>query len=117
VTRALLALVLLFAQQGKPIPPTGVPLPEADRAELEAGLKQLRDAIEPLRKTHTIQLPNVEIFYKAVHVALRHNEFLNAKEIPVGKDLIKAGLKRAEELSHGNVSWEHATGLVPRAYV
>jgi dienelactone hydrolase len=117
VTRALLALILLFAQQGKQIPPAGVPLPDADRAELEAGLKRLQEAMEPLRKTQTTQLPNVEIFFKAVQVALAHNEFQSAKEIPVAKELLKVGQRRAEELALGHPSWESATGLVPRAYL
>jgi len=117
VTRALLALVLLFAQQGKQIPPAGVPVPEADRAELESGLKQLQQEIEALRKGHADLISDVEIFHKAVRVALDHNELLNAKEIPAGKDLIKVGLARAKELRDGRPMWPTTTGLIPRAYV
>jgi dienelactone hydrolase len=115
--RALLALVLLFAQQGKQIPPPGVPLPDADRAELEGGLKQLQQEIEPLRKAHADLIPDVDVFHKAVHVALTHNEFLNAKDIPAAKDLIKVGLERAKELRENKPAWATASGLVPRAYV
>jgi hypothetical protein len=117
VTRALLALVLLFAPQGKQIPPSGVPVPDADRGELESGLKQLYQEIEPLRQGHRELIPDVEIFHKAVQVALTHNEFLNTKDIPVGKDLLKVGLERAKELRENRPAWTTATGLVPRAYV
>jgi pimeloyl-ACP methyl ester carboxylesterase len=116
MTRWLLALLLLAVPQGKQIPPAGVPVPPADRAELEAGLKQLSQEIEALRKPHADLLPDVQIFHKAVHYALNHDEFLNAKEIPTGKELLKLGLERAKELKEGKPSWATATGLVPRGY-
>ncbi|HVE39068.1 MAG TPA: prolyl oligopeptidase family serine peptidase [Planctomycetota bacterium] len=116
MTRALLALVLLFAQQGKQIPPPGVPVPDADRTQLEADLNLLKHEIEGLRKAQPELIVDVEVFHKAVEVALTHNEFLNAKEIPVGKDLLKVGLERAKELREGKPGWATATGLVPRAY-
>jgi len=117
VTRALLALVLLFAQQGKQIPPSGVPVPDADRAQLEADLNLLKHEIEALRKAQPELIGDVEVFHKAVQVALTHNEFLNAKEIPAGKDLLKVGLERAKELRENKPAWATAAGLVPRAYV
>jgi dienelactone hydrolase len=130
VRRALVALLLLVAlprvpiearqgrvEGGKQIPPAGVPVPDADRAELESGLRQLHQEIDALRKSHAELLPDVEVFHKAVQVALAHNEFLNAKEIPAGKELIKIGLERAKELRENKPAWATATGLVPRAYV
>src|SRR6185295_5082993 len=116
-TRWLLVALLLVFQQGKQIPPAGVPVPDADRTELESGLKQLAQEIEPLRKSHADLLPDVEVFHKAVQVALTHNEFLNAKDIPAAKDLLKVGLARAKELKDGKPAWATATGLVPRAYI
>jgi dienelactone hydrolase len=117
MTRALLALILLFAQQGKPIPPPGVPVPEADKAQMEADLKKLKDEILPLTKIKDDLFADVEVFYKAVHDALTYNEFLNAKEIVAAKDLLKIGFQRAKELREGKPSWTTATGLVPRGYV
>jgi pimeloyl-ACP methyl ester carboxylesterase len=118
MTRWLIALLLLAApQQGKQIPPAGVPVSEADKAELEAGLKQLHHEIESLHKSHADLVPDVEIFHSAVRVALTYNEFQSAKEIPTGKELLKIGLERAKELKEGKPGWATATGLVPRGYV
>lgn len=108
--RWLLALALLIPQ-GKQIPPAGVPVPEADRAELEAGLKQLRAQIDALKGD---VVADVEIFHKAVADALKHNEILNAKDIPVAKDLLKVGLDRAKD---ARATWTTSAGLVPRGYV
>jgi dienelactone hydrolase len=105
-TLALL-LILAPAQDKRKIPPPGIPVPEADRAELEAGLKELA------RETD----PDVRIFHKAVDWALRYDEILNAKEIPTAKALLKDGLARARQLREGKPSWTTATGLVVRAYV
>jgi len=116
VIRFALALLLLIPQ-GKQIPPAGVPVPSADRAELETGLKQLAAELEPLRKAKGDLHADVEIFYKAVHDALAHDEFLNAKDIPSGKELLKVGLERAKELKEGKPGWATATGSVVRGYV
>src|SRR5687768_9445391 len=121
----LICLLLLLTPDGerdnnqdnvRPIPPPGVAVPDADRAELEAGLKELRTAIDGLRPTSD-QKADVEIFHKAVDWALRYNEIFNVKEIPVAKQLLKAGLERAEMLKGGLSPWTSATGLVPKGYV
>jgi hypothetical protein len=102
----------------RPIPPPGVAVPDADKAELEAGLKALGDEIALLRPKLSPDLrADVEIYPKAVRYALQHNEFFNAKEIPVGKNLLKNGLDRAAQLKEGKSPWAHATGLVARGYV
>jgi len=117
VIRWLLALALLVAPQGKQIPPAGVPVPPADRTELEAGLKQLGAELDGLRKAKGDLYADVEIFYKAVHDALKYDEFLNAKDIPAGKELLKIGLERAKELKEGKSGWASAPGSSPRGYV
>jgi hypothetical protein len=125
--RAFLLAALLLAFDGerdnnqdnvRPIPPPGVAVPDADQAELEAGLKALGDEIAALRPKLTPDLrADVEIYHKAVRYALHHNEFFNAKEIPVGKNLLKNGLERAAALKEGKSPWAQATGLVARGYV
>ncbi len=105
--RTLALLLLLGAPQDKrKIPLPGVPVPEADRAELQAGLKELSKETDP----------DVRIYHKAVDWALRYDEILNAKEIPAAKALLKDGLARAKQLREGNPAWKTATGLVVRAY-
>ncbi len=112
-----LALVLFLAspQQARRIPPPGVPVPPADKEELQAGLKDLRAAIDALPKGDLVA--DVEIYHKAVDWALRYDEVLNAREIPVAKELVKTGLERARSLKEGKPPWARATGLVARAYV
>src|SRR5262249_12007559 len=100
-------LLLCPAQDKRKIPPPGVPVPEADRAELEAGLKDLTNETDP----------DIRIYHKAVDWALRYDEILNAKEISVAKALLKDGLDRAKQLQEGKPAWRTATGLVVRGYV
>jgi pimeloyl-ACP methyl ester carboxylesterase len=121
---ALLLPLTVLAQNVKPIPPLGIEVPAADRAEIEAGLKELGDAIAALKKdakgarANVIvnELPNVEIYHKAVDWALRYNEIFDAKQIPVAKQLLKQGLERVAALAKGEAPWNGQTGLVARAY-
>jgi pimeloyl-ACP methyl ester carboxylesterase len=92
-------------------------VPAADRAELEKGVKELEDRIAPLRRADAkAELPNVEIYHKAVDWALRHNEIFDAKQISTAKDLLKQGLARVEALEKGETPWNKQTGLVVRGY-
>lgn len=100
------------------IPKLGVEVPDADRQELEAGLKTLADLIAQIRAedpTHYL-LPDVEIYHRAVDQALRYQEFFDAKEIPVAKNLLKIGQERAHQLLADQAPWTRATGLVVRGY-
>src|SRR3954464_10127344 len=74
----------LFAQEPepapRPVPPPGVEVPEAVRAELSAGVAKLGQEIAALRpvleqKKMSALLADVEIFHKAVDWALRYGEF------------------------------------------
>lgn len=103
------------------IPKLGVDVPEADRQELEQGLKTLAEQItrlkqgdQPLAKK---LLPDVLIYHRAVDQALRYREFFDLKEIPVAKSLLKQGQQRAEHLLEGKAPWTEQTGPVVRGYV
>ena len=121
ISLALLALALGGAQNElRPVPPPGISVPEVDRAELERGLSDLGREIEALRgqlKGQSGLLPDVEIYHKAVRYALGGDEFFDAKEIPVAKELLRQGLERARLLGEGKAPWTTATGLVARGYV
>jgi len=111
------------SQGPKLIPPPGVDVPAADRATLEAGVKELASAIEQLQVTLKDKpallklLPDVQIYHKAVHWALTYNEILDVKEISVAKTLLQHGLERAKQLAGGSAPWTSATGLVVRGYL
>src|SRR4051794_28520077 len=107
----------------RPIPPPGVVVPAADRAELEAGIAQLGSEIEALRTSLKSQpallelLPDVQIYHNAARYALTYNEFFREREIGVAKALLKQGMERARQLRDGSAPWTTATGLIVRGYV
>jgi len=100
------------------IPPTGKPLPEADRAELEAGVKKLGEAIASLQKELAQKpallalLPDVEIYYNAVRYPLQYGEPI---ELKAARQALVDADDRIAQLRSGEVRWINATG--PRGYV
>jgi pimeloyl-ACP methyl ester carboxylesterase len=136
-TRWLLCLALLAAaslaradgpgdnlpDKVRSVPPPGIAVPDADRAELQAGADALEKQIDELRTALKGKpallglLPDVQVYHKAVDWALRYNEFFNAREIPVARALLKQGMDRAAQLREGKPAWPTQTGLVVRAYV
>ncbi len=119
----------------RPVPPPGVQVPDADRAELQAGVEALRNEIIDLRNTLKGKpalldlLPDVQVYYNAVRYALTYNEFFGTKERPNAKELtatrevaiarklLKQGMERAAQLRAGEPVWPTQTGLVVRGYV
>jgi pimeloyl-ACP methyl ester carboxylesterase len=88
----------------RPIPPAGIEIPAVDREQLQAGLRSLQEAIEPLKiaksKSVTTYLPDVLIFEKAVRIALTEDGFFAAHEVDSAKSLLAEGLNRAKELGN-----------------
>jgi hypothetical protein len=105
------------------IPPPGIAIPDAERAELEEGVDDLGKNIDALRvelasKPALLELlPDVQIFYNAVRYALMHDEFYNVKETAVARAMLKHGFSRVQQLRAGQAAWTTATGLVVRGYV
>src|SRR5579859_1203042 len=97
-----------LAQTPKTVPPAGVSVPDADRAELKAGLDRLHAAIEKLHSNPLIA--DVIIYEKAVRYALEYNEFFKADEIAKAKTLLAQGEDRAAQLAQGHAPWTTATG-------
>ncbi|HEV8541911.1 MAG TPA: prolyl oligopeptidase family serine peptidase [Verrucomicrobiae bacterium] len=112
-----------IVDQVRPVPPPGLPIPEADRADLTAGLEKLRGEINRIagqtnRGSLRTLLPDVQIFYNAVDFALRYNEFLRGtNDVRNATKLLEQGLERVGELEAGKASWTNATGLVVRGYL
>ncbi|MDQ6676554.1 MAG: prolyl oligopeptidase family serine peptidase [Acidobacteriota bacterium] len=98
----------------KTIPPPGIPVPAADRVELQAALARLTQTLEPLRANPLY--PDAAIYAKAVRFAVEGNEFFKPAEIASAKDLLKQGQARADALATGTAPWQSATGLLVRAY-
>jgi hypothetical protein len=105
------------------IPPPGIALSEEDRQELTAGVqalgKEMARLHAQLKAKPALQelLPDVQIYYNAVHFALAHDEFFKAPEIGIAKKLLQQGMQRAKDLAEGQAPWTTATGLVVRGYI
>jgi len=95
----------------KPVPPKGIAVPEADRRALEAGLGELGQEIRKLRTDPltAVHLPDVEIFYQAVRIALDHDEFFKPEELGKAKKLLNIGAARARALALKRTPWLTAT--------
>ncbi len=109
----------------RPVPPPGVAIPAADRAELQAGVEELGKEIDDLRTalkdkpTLLELLPDVQIYYNAVRYPLTCNEFYGdaAKQVATARAFLKQGHERAQALRDGKAPWTTATGLLARGYV
>src|SRR6478736_299429 len=82
----------------KPIPPKGAAVSAEDKAALQAGLKDLKAAIDDIAKDpkNADLLPDVEIYHKAVRYALDYDEMYvdkNRNDVNVSKALLKKGLE------------------------
>ena len=104
------------------VPPEGVQISDAARAELQTGADALGKELDSLRAALKAKpalfdlLPDAQIYHKAVDWALRHDEFYSTNEVAVARDLLKRGGERAQALREGKAPWLTQTGLVVRAY-
>lgn len=112
------------AQELQPIPrllpPPGIELPAPRRQEIERHLDELTRSIEALadRKPDPVssRIPDVEIFSKAIHLALLHGEFYDAKDVDKAQRLLDIGKTRAAQLQRGESPWTRQVGLVVRGF-
>ncbi len=103
----------------KQVPPAGVKIPDADRAELEKGAAELGAKVLALKKNPKLAAPiaDVAVLHKAVDWALRYDEFMDVKQVKTAKDLLAEGMRRAEDLAGGKASWIAAGRGGVRGYV
>jgi Prolyl oligopeptidase family len=112
-----------FPDNVKRVPPPGIMVPDADRAELQAGVTELGKEIDATRealqgKPALLELlPDVQIFHNAVRYALTYNEFYRPNEIDTAKAFLQQGMERAKLLRDGKAPWTTDTGLIVRGYV
>ncbi|HZN33595.1 MAG TPA: prolyl oligopeptidase family serine peptidase [Pirellulaceae bacterium] len=103
------------------IPKLGIEVPADRRAKLEAGLKQLEIKIAAVRGGQDAKakalLPDVEVYFKAVHDALAYQEFFAPAEIDFADRALATGHERVDQLAAGQAPWAAASGLVVRGYV
>ncbi len=102
------------------VPPPGVMIDPAERSALDDTLKTLTSKISELRasKSAVVQeyLPDVEIFARAVKIALEEDGFFDPSDAKRAKEVLAEGLKRAEALAKEQSPWRMATGTVVRGF-
>lgn len=103
----------------RPVPPPGIVLAEADRAELDAGLAALGRDIEALaaRPEAVALLPDVEIYRTAVRTAVVHGELFAVEDIAEARTQLAAGRERARLLALGQAPWLVQPGATALGYV
>ena len=105
----------------RPVPRLGIRPAGAGFLQLPAKLKVLRSRIQRAEASSDPALraliPDVEIYYRAVHDALVYNEFFSVGDVKKAHELIATGMKRADDLVAGRAPWTRQTGLVVRGYV
>jgi pimeloyl-ACP methyl ester carboxylesterase len=111
-----------IAENVRPVPPKGKPVPDADRTKLEAGLVKLGEAIKAIEAKNDPKiaryLPDVRIHHKAVEWALKYDEFFAPNEIATAHDMIAEGLSRATALLEtGKAPWMDQTGEIYLGYI
>ncbi|MFM9090255.1 MAG: prolyl oligopeptidase family serine peptidase, partial [Verrucomicrobiota bacterium] len=106
------------------LPPAGIEIPAAARADLTtaaaalaADLASLRAELAARSNPELLELtPDAEIFHKAVDWALRHDEFFDLKQVAAAHRALATGRERVAALRRGEAPWRNATGLVVRGY-
>lgn len=109
------------------VPRLGIEVPAEQQMAIEAGLASLKVLLDRIAKSEDAamreRLPDVEIFYKAAHDALKHQEFFKASEIDDALRLLQLGTDRAKSLLQDEENspsddWleRPASGLTVRGY-
>src|SRR5262245_24666511 len=84
-------------EQVRRIPPVGIKIADADRSELTDAAAAFEKEIDQVRKDLARKpqllelLPDVLIYHKGVDWALRYDEFYEAKEVSIARELLEQG--------------------------
>ena len=107
----------------RPVPPPGVMITPDERSKLETDLKSLNETIAKLRNNKSPQiqkyLPDVEVFARAVDLALKEDGFFEAKDASRAMDVLNEGSSRAKALENAKSPvfyWLKQSGPVVRGY-
>jgi len=91
------------------VPPPGIVIDDEVRSNLKKELATLQAQIGELRKSKNAltqrYLPDVEIFARAVELALNEDGFFEPKDTERAKQVLQEGLKRADALKGGMTPW------------
>lgn len=96
------------------LPPVGLDIPADVSQRLNKKLAALRLQFRSLAK-HPLAA-DVEIFFKAVELALEFREFYDPKDYAKADKLLTEAEARMGQLAKGGASWTTQSGLVVRGY-
>ncbi len=96
------------------LPPAGIEIPADLRAEIEARLETFLD--DAWGVGNHLLAPDVEIFGKAVRLALLHGEIYAEKELPLLTEMLDRGEERLRQLENERTPWADQRGLLVRGY-
>lgn len=98
------------------VPPPGVAISDEVRSSLKTELATLQSQISELRKSKNPEtqryLPDVEIFARAVELALNEDGFFEPKDAERAKIVLQEGLKRAASVKEGFLITSDPTRMV-----
>lgn len=96
-------------QNIRPVPPLGIDVPAEIRESLSKALEPLKKSIDELSQSKDPriqnQLPDAEIFYRAVSLALNENGFFEPADFDRAKELIAEGVRRCEAIRMNVCDW------------
>jgi len=97
------------------LPPEGLEIPAELRSRIDERLVEFEDDVWIVGSDELA--PDVEIFAKAVRLALDHGEIYSAKELPLLDEMLDRGEERLRLLDEEDETpWADARGLVVRGY-
>jgi hypothetical protein len=96
------------------LPPEGLEIPAEVRTRLESRLATVKKRLEAV--DDRALKPDVEVFTKAVELALLHREFYVERDFAKADWALDEASKRLDSLSSGGAPWTKATGLVVRGF-
>jgi acetyl esterase/lipase len=110
-------------EQVRQVPKPGIEIPDNDRRELDAGLARFKSKLEEIEHRLTQKgvfnralVPDIRVYYKAVHDALAYNEIFAKEEIARAKSVLEMGLLMAESFLNGDANWPQKKRTVVLAY-
>lgn len=112
-----------LADKVRRVPPAGVPIPEAVRTELAAGVESLGRDLATARQRAAgnarivSRLADAAVLHKAVDWAVRHQEFFKTNEFEAARQQLKAGAERLKALEQGQAPWTETPGPTVGGYV
>src|SRR6185437_13145124 len=119
---SLIFVGVVFAEDWKPIPrllpPQGIEIPADQRQKIETDLTKLESRLQQthLQDASSDLLADVQIYAKAVRLALDLDEFYKPTDFEIATKLLASGKKRLDELAQAQHPWTQQHGVLVRGY-